>query len=224
MPAGGRSLSRRAGPPPIAALFGLLVTPGLSLILPLGRRAGRAGRLALPAEASFNGQGWPRLVYLLMALGIAALLAGLAIWSCLRTAGGGDSLSARPIFAFVVLRAVSLLVQWLARRAPRVALDGAAARHRQHPPVRGALTPSVVLSLGLGLTLLVTLALIEGNLRNQISGNLPEQAPNFFFVDIQNSEIEDFSSLVRRSGAGRRSRHGADVARTHHGTQRRRRA
>ena len=51
----------------------------------------------------------------------------------------------------------------------------------------GALTPSVVLSLGLGLTLLVTLALIDGNLRQQIAGSLPERAPNFFFVDIQST-------------------------------------
>ena len=62
------------------------------------------------------------------------------------------------------------------------------------PP--GALTPSVVLSLGLGLTLLVALALIDGNLRRQISGSLPEQAPNFFFVDIQSTEVDAFAKFV----------------------------
>jgi len=62
----------------------------------------------------------------------------------------------------------------------------------------GALTPSVVLSLGLGLTLLVTLALIDGNLRRQISGALPERAPNFFFVDIQGSDVDAFSALVAK--------------------------
>ncbi|TIS95475.1 MAG: FtsX-like permease family protein, partial [Mesorhizobium sp.] len=62
----------------------------------------------------------------------------------------------------------------------------------------GALTPSVVLSLGLGLTLLVTLALIDGNLRRQISGNLPARAPNFFFVDIQGSEVDAFSALIAK--------------------------
>jgi putative ABC transport system permease protein len=60
----------------------------------------------------------------------------------------------------------------------------------------GALTPSVVLSLGLGLTLLVTLALIDGNLRRQLAGSLPERAPNFFFVDIQSTEVEEFASFV----------------------------
>ena len=47
----------------------------------------------------------------------------------------------------------------------------------------------MVLSLGLGLTLLVTLALIDGDLRRQISGSLTERAPNFFFVDIQAAEV-----------------------------------
>ncbi|MGB3386708.1 MAG: FtsX-like permease family protein, partial [Pseudaminobacter sp.] len=61
----------------------------------------------------------------------------------------------------------------------------------------GALTPSVVLSLGLGLTLLVTLALIDGNLRRQITGGLPEHAPNFFFVDIQSADVDAFADLVQ---------------------------
>src|SRR5690606_37830909 len=66
----------------------------------------------------------------------------------------------------------------------------------------GALTPSVVLSLGLGLTLLVTLALIDGNLRRQIAGTLPERAPNFFFVDIQSGEVDDFSSFATAEAPG----------------------
>jgi putative ABC transport system permease protein len=61
----------------------------------------------------------------------------------------------------------------------------------------GALTPSVVLSLGLGLTLLVALGLIDGNLRRQLAGDLPERAPNFFFVDIQSAEIPAFSDLIK---------------------------
>jgi putative ABC transport system permease protein len=48
------------------------------------------------------------------------------------------------------------------------------------------------------LTLLVTLALIDGNLRRQISDSLPEKAPNFFFVDIQAADVDAFSALVAR--------------------------
>jgi putative ABC transport system permease protein len=80
----------------------------------------------------------------------------------------------------------------------------------------GALTPSVVLSLGLGLALLVTLALIDTNLRRELSGNLPERAPNFFFVDIQSSEIDGFRNHRLRARAGRQDHQGADAARTDH--------
>jgi len=96
-----------------------------------------------------------------------------------------------------VLRLVGSLVQWAARKSPRVRFVALRlAIGNIHRP--GALTPSVVLSLGLGLTLLVTLALIDGNLRQQISGSLPERAPNFFFVDIQSSDVDAFSTLVGR--------------------------
>jgi putative ABC transport system permease protein len=99
------------------------------------------------------------------------------------------------IGSFIVLRAVGWLVQWLARKAPRVRSTALRlAVGNIHRP--GALTPSVVLSLGLGLTLLVTLALIDGDLRRQISGTLPERAPNFFFVDIQAADVDAFSKLV----------------------------
>src|SRR5262249_40897831 len=61
----------------------------------------------------------------------------------------------------------------------------------------GALTPSVVLSLGLGLSLLVTLVLIEGNLRRQLTSTLPKQAPSFFFLDITAAEADRFNAFVR---------------------------
>jgi putative ABC transport system permease protein len=61
----------------------------------------------------------------------------------------------------------------------------------------GALTPTVVLSLGLGLAVLVTVTLIEGNLRRQLTAALPERAPSFYFVDIQSGEAERFDAFVR---------------------------
>ena len=44
--------------------------------------------------------------------------------------------------------------------------------------------------------MLVTLALIDGDLRRHISGTLPERAPNFFFVDIQAADVDAFATLV----------------------------
>ena len=62
----------------------------------------------------------------------------------------------------------------------------------------GALTPTIVLSLGLGLALLVTVIEIDGNLRRQFEGALPDKAPSFYFVDIQSADSERFDAFVRK--------------------------
>ena len=176
----------------LGALFGLMVTLAFAL-MPLGR-ARDVPVTTLFREMGFDGAGFARPVYIAATAAIAVALALLAVWFSsdrfIATVFVGAA-----VFAFVVLRVVGYAVQAAARRAPRsrsTALRLAVGNI--HRP--GALTPTVVLSLGLGLTLLVTLALIDGNLRRQIAGNLPEQAPNFFFVDIQNAEVDRFADLV----------------------------
>lgn len=175
-----------------AALFGLLTTLAFA-ILPLGR-ARDIPATALFREQGFDQKGWPRLIYVAIAAGLILLLGLLSIYFAYDRRIATTFLGATA-FAFIVLRLVSSGVQALARRAPRVRSTALRlAIGNIHRP--GALTPSVVLSLGLGLTLLVTLALIDGNLRRQLSGNLPERAPNFFFVDIQSSEVDSFTALL----------------------------
>ncbi|WP_309082833.1 ABC transporter permease [Chelativorans sp.] len=182
----------------LAALFGILTTLVFAL-LPLGR-ARDVPATALFREMGIDAKGWPRPAYIAMAAAIAGALALLAIlYSEERDIASIFVGSAAA--AFLVLRGVGWAVQALARRAPRVRSTALRlAIGNIHRP--GALTPSVVLSLGLGLTLLATLALIDGNLRRQISGNLPEVAPNFFFLDIQPNEVEDFTRLVEQQAPG----------------------
>ena len=95
----------------------------------------------------------------------------------------------------VALRLVAQLLMSIARRLPHarsIALRMAIASI--HRP--GALTPTVVLSMGLGLALLVTVIEIDGNLRRQFAAALPEKAPSFYFVDIQSAEAERFDAFV----------------------------
>src|SRR5690606_28542465 len=177
----------------LAALFGVLVTLAFAL-LPLGR-ARDVPATALFREMGFDPRGLPRLVYVVATLAVSVALAALAVWTSTDRRIAIIFVGA-VIFAFLVLRLVASAVQWLARRSPRVRSTALRlAIGNIHRP--GALTPSVVLSLGLGLTLLVSLALIDGNLRRQIAGNLPEQAPNFFFVDIQSGDVDAFADLVQ---------------------------
>jgi putative ABC transport system permease protein len=84
----------------------------------------------------------------------------------------------------------------LARRLPharRPALRlGLANLHRP-----GAPTPLMLVSLGVGLTVLAAIALIEGNLRRQLANEMPAAAPNFYFIDIQSDQIQAFEALAR---------------------------
>lgn len=176
----------------IAALFGVLTALAFA-ILPLGRARGIPAT-ALFRQQGFDPSGFPAWPYLVGALACLGSLAGLAIFTAYDRYISLVFLGAIA-FAFIVLRAVSLLISWMARRSPRVSSPSLRlAIGNIHRP--GALTPSVVLSLGLGLALLVTLALIDGNLRRELTGSMAERAPNFFFVDIQGSEIAGFRTLL----------------------------
>lgn len=178
----------------LATLFGILTTFAFA-ILPLGH-AREVPATALFREQGFEARRLPSWPYLLAAAVFMAALAGLAIVTAYDRFIAVIFVGAIAA-AFVILRAVAALVAWLASRSPQVPSPSLRlAIGNIHRP--GALTPSVVLSLGLGLALLVTLTLIDGNLRRELTGNMAEQAPNFFFVDIQGTELEGFRNIVHR--------------------------
>ena len=52
----------------------------------------------------------------------------------------------------------------------------------------GALTPVIVLSLGLGLTLVVALTLIDGNLHALFNRGRTGAVPDFFFLGIEKAQ------------------------------------
>ena len=84
----------------------------------------------------------------------------------------------------ILFLAAATLIMRLARgiahpRTPELRL----ALANLHRP--GAPTPGVVLALGLGLTVLVAIALIQANLSRQVEERIPKAAPAFFFIDIQ---------------------------------------
>ena len=136
----------------LAAIFGYLTAMAFAL-LPLGR-AREVPATELFREKGFDPSSLPRKRYIVAAAVLVAIFTGLAI------ATSYDRFIAVVFlgsiaFAFIVLRLVSVLIEMLARRAPRV--NSTALRlaiGNIHRP--GALTPSVVLSLGLGLALFVT--------------------------------------------------------------------
>ena len=162
----------------------------------------------VPATALFRGGRedgvWPRRTILLAMAAVLATLCLLAVAQAQEQRLAMIFIGATA-FAFIVLRLVGSAIRWAAKRAARwrspvATVPVAMAVGNIHRP--GALTNSVVLSLGLGLALLVALALIDGNLRNQISAQIPKDAPDFFFIDIQSSEYDAFSKFVEENRPG----------------------
>ena len=62
-----------------------------------------------------------------------------------------------------------------------------------------SITPITVMSLGLGITLLLTLAFVGSNFKREIAKSIPEIAPDYFFLGIQNIEKDDFESSIFKS-------------------------
>lgn len=139
----------------------------------------------------------PRRVFQLLTALVALCLAGLAIVTA------ADKLVAAifvagAVAAFFLFRGAGWLIQ---KGAARISAGGIRnpnlrlALANLHRP--GAATSSVVLSLGLGVTVLVAVALIQGNIVGEVSRQLPRNAPTYFFVDIQPHQVETFDATIR---------------------------
>jgi putative ABC transport system permease protein len=62
----------------------------------------------------------------------------------------------------------------------------------------GSQATGIMVAIGIGVMVIVTVSLVEQALLNQIQENRPADAPTFFFIDIQGDQAEKFVSLVER--------------------------
>jgi putative ABC transport system permease protein len=127
--------------------------------------------------------------------GAGLLLAGLAVFDAAdRRVAFWSVLGA--IAALGIFRLAAIALVWLARRAGRPRRpDLRLALANLYRP--GAPTSGVLASLGLGLAVLVAIALVESNIAGEIDVTLPERAPSFFFIDIQPDQVAGFDALMK---------------------------
>ena len=64
-----------------------------------------------------------------------------------------------------------------------------------------SITPITIMSLGLGVTLLLTLALVGTNFQREIAKSIPDIAPDYFFVGIQKGERKIFEENILKMDA-----------------------
>jgi putative ABC transport system permease protein len=179
----------------LSFVYGLLTALAFGL-WPLGR-VHDVPVAALFREAVTSEWHRPRWRYLaLMAAVIALLIAvvvGLAYDKRIAAVFVASS-----IVVFALLRGIAVGLMALARRLPRtrITMLRLAIANIYRP---GALTPSVVMSLGLGLAVLVTITQIDGNLRRQFLAALPDRAPSFYFIDIPTAEAARFGAFLKQT-------------------------
>ena len=167
------------------AMFALLPLAGIGRVMPgaLFRDAIAPARRGLP---------WAALAGTAIAgLALAALLTltatdrAIALWYV-----------AGAIVSFAAFRLAGAAIVAGARRLgrPRRIVLRLALANLHRP---GAPTARVVLSLGIGLTVLVAVALVQASLSDEIEGSIAEGAPAYFFLDIQPGQLAGFEAMVR---------------------------
>jgi putative ABC transport system permease protein len=187
-----------AGELVLSLVYGLLTALAFGL-WPLGR-VHDVPVAALFRETVAGVWHRPRWRYLLaMVLVIALLIAVVIGLAYDKRVAAVFVVSAIAIF--VLLRGIAAALMATARRLPRTQLTMLRlAIANIHRP--GALTPSVVMSLGLGLAVLVTITQIDGNLRRQFMAALPDHAPSFYFIDIPSTEADRFTAFLQQTAPG----------------------
>ena len=177
----------------LATAFGLLTTVTFAL-WPLGRA------MEVPAATLFRDRIQPsglkpgRSTIIGTIVGVIAL-AALTIFSSSDLYFSYWFVGGALLTVLLLRGGASLLVGWAARaHLPKNAELRLAIANIHRP---GSNAHSIVLSLGLGLSMLIAVTLIEANLTHQLNERLPEEAPAFFFIDIQPGQVTEFDKIVK---------------------------
>ncbi|WP_374541029.1 ABC transporter permease [Sphingorhabdus sp.] len=177
----------------VSAVYGLLIA--FAFALPPLARARSVPAAGLYRSVVEGGGRMDRRTAISVAASIAAIVA-LAV-----------ATAREPIFslafigaAFALLLLLALLAWGLRAVAlrlprPKAPLPRLALANLHRP---GSHTQALVIALGLGLTLFVTLAAIQTSINNEIRNSVPERAPSFFALDIPRDRTAEFSAMVRR--------------------------
>lgn len=176
----------------LAAAEGLLVS--LAFILwPLGHAQNiRAGELLRESLADVRrAPPWPFAAA--SAVSMAGLIAvavfqsedhWIAFVACMAVGG-----------VFALFWALGWMVKFAARAAPRPAWPEAAlALGAIGGP--GGSAAMLMVSLGTGLTMLTTVALVSASLTDELQSELPKHAPSHFFLGVPRGEYDQFAAMV----------------------------
>ncbi|MBW7910087.1 MAG: FtsX-like permease family protein [Alphaproteobacteria bacterium] len=190
------SLSDQTGIYPLiwaqSAAFGFLITLCFSL-WPLGRavRTRPTDLFRDLIAPSYKRPAVPVLIW----IGVLAAVLGALVIHTAPIPRFAVYFVFSAFVTFGVFQLASFVIQHILRRL----------RPRKNPEARMAIanltrpgnaTSSIVLSLGLGLTVLVAIAQVEHNFSRLLGDDLAADLPSFFLLDIQSDQKDDFTKIV----------------------------
>ena len=177
-----------------ASIYGIL-TASIFALWPLAQ-AENIGAATLFRDIGDQSRVLPNHRYLVITALLLALLLFFASWFT-----GAVKLTlwmGVGILSALILLSCSAFMLQKAARLSAPLTRGYAVWHWALTTIGGTKgeSASVVLALGLGLSILAAVGQIEGNLRSAIARDLPQVAPSYFFVDIQKSQMPEFRAAL----------------------------
>jgi putative ABC transport system permease protein len=176
----------------IAALYGMLVALIFAL-WPLGRVENVRAAVLFRDSIKAVG-GWPRRSIIVATAVLVSLLFAIAVATS-EPHRIAVYIAAGLVVMLSVFGWLGGAIARLVKHVPRPASPELALALRNIAAPDG-LTRSVILSLGTGLSLLVAVALANAALVADLTDRLPEQAPDYFLLDIAPDEFDAVKSKI----------------------------
>lgn len=176
----------------VSAIYGLLIAFAFALPpLARARTVPAAGlfRAVVEGDARIDKRSSIWVIASIAAIVALAVATAREPWFSLGFIGAAFGL-------LLLLTGIARLLRVIFVRLPRPTAPLARlALANLHRP--GAQTSALVVALGLGLTLFVTLAAIQTSIDNEIKNSVPERAPSFFVLDIPRDGAAQFTRMVK---------------------------
>ncbi len=182
-----------------AAAFGLVTAFAFSLPFLLRAARTKPAQLFRAAALELGGATRRDLFY----VAVAALALSVLVIATSDNPGLAAAFALAAAATLGAFRGLSAAIQALAHRAQHRLKSGKAVAERR--ALRFALATlgrpsapvaSIVLSIGLGLTVMIAVALIQGSILSDLGRNLPARAPSFYFIDIQPDQVAPLQKTV----------------------------
>ena len=178
----------------VSALYGILIAVAFALPpLARARTVPAAGlfRASVEGDARIDRRSLIWVIASIAAIVAVAVVTAREPMFSLAFVGAAFGL-------LLLLTGIAKLLRYLVMRLPRpkAPLPRLALANLHRP---GAQTQALVVALGLGLTLFVTLAAIQTSINNEIRNSIPDRAPSFFVLDVPRDGATQFTQMVKEA-------------------------